>query len=97
MDPNRDHFAAITTPRGSVVSLPFLTQEEAAEVADQFEPPAEPVTPIEAGKETQQCSRCNGAGGWNEEVRTKTGKGGEVVTQKWVNCRPCGGTGRVSK
>jgi hypothetical protein len=78
-----------------VVSLLGLTQEEAEAVANQFEPPAEPATPIEAGKETQQCGRCSGAGGWNEEVRIKTGKGGEVVTQRWVNCRPCGGTGRV--
>ena len=60
---DRDHFAAVTTPRGSVVSIPFLTAEQAADVADQFGPPAEPVAPIEAAKETQQCS---GAGGWNE-------------------------------
>jgi hypothetical protein len=98
MDPNRDHFAAITTLRGSVVSIPFLTEDEAAEVAEQYGPPAEPIAPIEAGKgDTQQCGQCNGMGYWTEMVEMDTPSGGKITTEKRVNCRRCGGTGRVPK
>jgi hypothetical protein len=99
MDPShdRDHFAILTTLRGSVVSLPNLTEDQADAVAAQYGPPAERVPPAEASESTKQCGRCSGAGGWNEPVEVETGSGGKVVTQKWVNCRPCGGTGRVPK
>ena len=99
MDTSRDHFAAITTPAGSVISFPFLTEQEADTVAEQYGPPAEPLPrPDEAAKgETQQCSRCNGAGHWYETVEVETPSGGKVSTQKRVNCRACGGTGRVPK
>lgn len=92
----RDHFATITTPRGSVVHFPFLTEEQAQDIADQYGPTAEPAPQVVVG-EKRTCSRCHGAGGWNENVTVKTPSGGEVVTQKWVNCRPCGGTGQVPK
>lgn len=96
MEP-RDHFAEITTPRGSHVFLQGLTEAEASAVAAQFAEPEvskeESVT--EWAGSTKTCERCQGAGGWNEKVETKTPGGGTVVTQKWVNCRPCRGTGQV--
>jgi hypothetical protein len=97
MDPSHDHYASITTLRGSVVTIPNLTEEQAAGVAARYGPPAERVPPAEASESTKQCGRCSGAGGWNEPVEVETGSGGKVVTQKWVNCRSCGGTGRVPK
>jgi hypothetical protein len=97
MDSSHDHFASITTLRGSVVTIPNLTEEQAAEVAARYGPPVEYTPPAEASDDTQQCDRCDGAGGWNEPVEVETGSGGKVVTQKWVNCRPCGSSGRVPK
>jgi DnaJ-class molecular chaperone len=99
MEPTeRDHFATISTPRGSVVNFPFLTAEQAQDVADQYGPTAQPAPRPEAAKgESQTCGRCQGAGGWYENVTVKTPSGGEVVTQKWVNCRPCRGTGQIAK
>lgn len=96
MEP-RDHFAEITTPRGSKVVLQGLTEAHAATIAAQF---AEPNVGHDEGMtewagNTKTCERCQGAGGWNERVETKTAGGGTVVTQRWVNCRPCGGTGQV--
>lgn len=93
--PTGDHFVSYTTPRGSVVVLPFLTEAQRDAAAAAFR--TEPVQPQQADGERTTCSRCNGAGGWNETVRVKTPSGGEVVTQKWVNCRQCGGTGQVPK
>lgn len=96
MEP-RDHFAEIITPRGSRVFLQNLTEGHAAAIAAQFAEPevsrSESVT--EWAEETKTCERCQGAGGWHENVETKTSGGGTVVTKKWVNCRPCGGTGQV--
>jgi DnaJ-class molecular chaperone len=94
MSPQPEHYAHITTPRGSVVSFTG-TAEQMAAVTDAYGPPAE--APDRAGGDDQKrpCSRCNGAGGWYETVKVPTPSGGEVVTQKWVNCRPCGGTGKV--
>ncbi|MGP3917710.1 hypothetical protein [Nonomuraea sp. 10N515B] len=101
MDPTeRDHFATITTPRGSTVHFPFLTQDEARDIAEQYGPTADPAPKIDAAKEEtpkQLCGQCRGAGGWYEDVKVKTPSGGEVVTRKWVGCRPCGGSGRLPK
>lgn len=85
-----DHFARIVSPRGSVVTIPYLSEEQAADVAAQYGPVAEPVAPSAASEDEGVCGSCNGAGGWFEEVKVKTPSGGEVVTQKWVNCRACG-------
>jgi hypothetical protein len=95
MDSSHDHFASITTLRGSVVTVPFLTEEQASGVAAQYGPPAERVPLAEASDATRQCGRCSGAGGWAENVEVDTPSGGKIATQRWVNCRPCGGTGRV--
>lgn len=99
MDPTeRDHFATITTPSGSVVSMPFLTEQQAADIADQYGPPVQPLPPrTEAANDTQPCRRCDGNGYWYETVEVETPSGGKVTTQKRVNCRPCGGTGQVPK
>jgi len=99
MDPTeRDHFATITTPAGSVVHLPFLTGQEAQAVADQYGPPADPLpTREEAGADKQPCKRCDGNGYWYETVEVDTPSGGKVTTQKRVNCRACGGTGQIPK
>lgn len=100
MDPtDRDHFATITTPRGSVVTMPFLTEQQAATIADQYGPPAEPLPqPVEAATgEKASCRNCGGKGHWYEPVEVDTPSGGKVTTQKKVNCRPCGGTGEVPK
>lgn len=95
MEP-RDHFAELTTPRGSKVVLQGLTEAHAAAVAAQFaEPDANRDAATEWAGKTKTCGRCQGAGGWHENVETKTAGGGTVVTKKWVNCRPCGGTGQV--
>lgn len=70
------------------------TAEQMDAIAQQYGPSSAPVPrPDTAAGRT--CSKCRGAGGWYETVRVKTPSGGEVVTQKWVNCRPCGGTGKV--
>lgn len=90
---DRDHYARITTLRGSVVTIPNLTEQQAQAIADQHGPAERPA--LTADKKKTTCSRCQGAGGWEEEVRTKSSGGSEVVTKKWVNCRPCGGTGQV--
>lgn len=105
-----DNFVSYTTPRrttptgavvgGSTVVLPNLTAEQQAAAVHALERDGqtEAATPQEAAKgETTSCGKCGGAGGWNEPVETKTGGGGTVVTQKWVNCRPCGGSGQVPK
>ena len=96
---DRDHFARIVTPHGSVVEIRNLTEGQAAHIEGQFAGEVDtplPVSPDELA-ETATCGRCQGAGGWNEPVEVTTPSGGKVVTQKWVNCRPCGGTGRVPK
>ena len=93
MEP-RDHFADITTPRGSRVYLSNLTEAQAAAVAAQFAP-EEVQAPAGWMGKTKTCGQCQGAGGWEETVETKTGSGGTVVTKKRVSCRPCGGTGQV--
>ncbi len=100
MTPRRadeDHFAAYTTPLGSTVTLPFLTEQQAAEIAEQMAPSVPPARPDAAAGETTTCGQCQGAGGWHEKVEVKTPSGGTVITQKWVNCRPCGGTGQLPK
>jgi hypothetical protein len=95
MSPQPDHYAEITTPRGSVVSFTG-TADEMNAVADQYGAPSEFPRAGSGGEDQKKpCGKCNGAGGWNETVKVKTPSGGEVVTQKWVNCRPCGGTGKV--
>jgi hypothetical protein len=92
-----DHFVTYTTPRGSTVTLPNLTETQRDAAVAALDPG--PVLTEAAGKpaEKQTCGRCGGAGGWHETVTTKTGSGGTVTTQKWVNCRPCGGSGQVPK
>jgi len=95
MDTSHDHYARVVTPRGSVVHFPNLTEEQAADVAAAYGPPAEHVPLAAASDDTQQCGRCQGAGHWYEDVEVSTPTGGKVVTQKRVNCRACGGTGRV--
>lgn len=80
MEEQRPIDLTLTTPRGSKVSLPGLSpaQADAVEAALRSDTPAV----VEAAK-----------GGWTEKVETKTKGGGTVVTDKWVNCRPCNGTG----
>lgn len=99
MDPTeRDHFATITTPAGSVVNFPFLTAQEADGIAQQYGPPTGPLPPrVEAAKDQQSCGRCDGNGYWYEDVEVETPSGGKVTTQKRVNCRTCGGTGELPK
>ncbi|MEV5411032.1 hypothetical protein AB0K60_19580 [Thermopolyspora sp. NPDC052614] len=89
----RDHFAAITTPRGSVVTLTGLTPDEAAAVASQAASDR-PAVRAE-GEGTTKCDNCGGKGGWLEKVETKTPSGSTVVTERWVQCRPCKGMGTV--
>lgn len=96
MTPDALETVTVTTPRGSTVTFPYLTpQQRDAAVANLTpsgdQPPIEPPGPIAAGV----CGQCNGAGGWNEQRKQKTGSGGEVVINVWVNCRPCGGTGKT--
>lgn len=92
------HTVTVTTPRGSAVVLPFLTAEQRDAAVANLSPglPPEPVEELAAG-ETQTCGRCQGAGGWNEQKEQSTAGGGKVVVAVWVNCRPCGGTGRTPK
>ncbi|TMS00220.1 hypothetical protein [Nonomuraea basaltis] len=99
MDPTEsDHFATITTPAGSVVHFPFLTGQEAGQIAQQYGPPTEPLPPhIEAGKDKQPCGKCGGQGHWYETVEVESPSGSKVTTQKRVNCRTCGGTGSIPK
>lgn len=99
MDPTeRDHFATITTPSGSVVHFPNLTEREAGRVAEQYGPPAEPLPPrTETADDKQPCGRCQGQGYWYEPVEVTSPEGSKVTTQRRVNCRPCGGTGRIPK
>jgi hypothetical protein len=95
----RDHFAQITTPYGSVVTLTGLTKKEAAEVARDAtsdRPVPRSDRPARGDAETRQCTNCQGRGGWMEKVETTTPSGSTVVTQKWVNCRPCKGMGTVT-
>ncbi|MEU8152004.1 hypothetical protein [Nonomuraea sp. NPDC048901] len=95
MEP-RDHFADITTPRGSHVFLQGLTEAQAAAVTAQFAQPDAPEdATVNEWADKKQCDRCQGAGGWHETVETPTAGGGTVVTKKWVNCRPCKGSGEV--
>lgn len=95
MNPQPEHFAQITTPRGSIVHFTGTAQQMNA-IREQYGPVAEPpAAPADAASGNQkQCGQCQGKGGWYETVKVKTPSGGEVVTQKWVNCRPCGGTGK---
>ncbi len=92
--PDRDRHATITTPRGSVVTIPFLTPDEAAQIADAYGPAPDPLPQPATAEDTQPCGQCNGNGHWYENVEVTTPSGGKVVTQKRVNCRACGGTGR---
>ncbi|MGW4663162.1 hypothetical protein [Streptosporangium sandarakinum] len=86
---------SVTTPRGSTVVLPYLTAEQRdATVAALTEPGDHPPVPHPGPIAAGACSRCGGAGGWNEQKKQKTGSGGEVVVNVWVRCRPCGGTGQ---
>lgn len=96
MEP-RDHFAEITTPRGSRVFLQGLTEAQAAIIAAQFaEPEAQQDSAVtEWAGEKKRCDNCQGAGRWEETVETKTAGGGTVVTKRWVTCRPCRGSGEV--
>jgi ribosomal protein L34E len=88
-----DHFAQITTPRGSVAILHGLTEQEAATVARA----ATSDRPVERaqGEGTTQCGNCAGKGGWMEKVETKTPSGTTVITERWVPCRPCKGMGTL--
>lgn len=99
MDPtDRDHFATITTPSGSVVHFPFLAGQEADGIAQQYGPPTEPLPPrVEAGGDKQPCGKCGGQGYWYENVEVTSPEGSKVTTQKRVNCRTCGGTGKIPK
>jgi hypothetical protein len=98
MDTERDHFASITTPSGSVVTFPFLTGPQADDIAHQYGPPAEPIPrPDAAAAEEQDCRKCDGQGYWYETVTVTSPEGSKVITQKRVNCRPCGGTGKIPK
>lgn len=80
----------LTTPRGSKVSLPGLSPAQADAVEAALRSDTSAV--VEAAK-GDPCDSCGGKGGWTEKVETKTKGGGTVVTDKWVNCRPCNGTG----
>ncbi|MET8985782.1 hypothetical protein ABZW49_10075 [Nonomuraea wenchangensis] len=95
---DRDHFATLTTPSGSVVHFPNLTGPQADGIAEQYGPPAEPL-PLrtESAGDVQQCKRCQGQGYWYETVEVTSPEGSKVTTQKRVNCRPCGGTGQIPK
>ncbi|MFF0867611.1 hypothetical protein ACFYUV_38020 [Nonomuraea sp. NPDC003560] len=98
LDPERDRFASIITPAGSVVTLPFLTEQQAQGVAAQYGPLAESLPRhVQGAAEEKDCSRCQGQGSWEETVEVKTPSGGTVTTRRRVNCRPCGGTGKVPK
>jgi DnaJ-class molecular chaperone len=90
----RDHFASITTPGGSVVTLHGLTSDEAAAVAREAASDRPAVGRAE-GEGTKQCTNCAGKGGWTEKVETTTPSGATVVTERWVSCRPCKGMGTV--
>ncbi|MGW4426589.1 hypothetical protein [Streptosporangium sp. NPDC004631] len=81
-----------TTPAGSVVSLPFLTPEQRDAAVENLSP--DHSGGPEAAEKGATCTQCQGAGGWNERREQKTSKGGTVVVTVWVNCRPCGGTGK---
>jgi len=91
-----DHFVSYETSRGSTVVLTGLTEAQRDEAAAALTPDPPAVRPVTAAG-TKACGQCSGAGGWYESVTVKTGSGGTVTTQKWVNCRPCGGSGQVSK
>lgn len=93
--PDADYHVTYTTPRGSTVVLPFLTKEQRDAAVESLS--GGDVTPPEFAGETKTCGQCSGAGGWYETVTVKTPSGGTITTQKWVNCRPCGGTGQVPK
>lgn len=42
--------------------------------------------------EGQTCTRCNGAGGWNNKTLNR---GGDVISEEWVKCSVCSGTGSI--
>jgi hypothetical protein len=95
MTPDAVETVSVTTPRGSTVTFPFLTPGQREQTVVDLtpigdSPPIAPPGPVTAGA----CGNCHGAGGWNEQRKQKTGSGGEVVINVWVNCRPCGGTGK---
>lgn len=93
---SRDHFAAITTPYGSVVTLTGLTEQEAGTIARDAasdRPVARPERASDGG--TRLCTNCQGKGGWMERVETQSAGGSTVVTEKWVRCRLCKGNGAV--
>lgn len=97
MTPDPLETVSYTTLRGSVVTLPFLTVEQRdAAVENLSAPPVEPLTLPEAA-ETKACGQCQGNGGWTEQQEQTSANGSVVIVPVWVNCRPCGGTGKVPK
>ncbi len=89
-----DYFVTYTTPRGSVITLPFLSEQQKNAVVAALHPgPARELTT----RDNETCNQCQGAGGWHEVVEFKTSSGATVTTRKWVNCRRCGGTGQTPK
>ncbi|MEU4410787.1 hypothetical protein AB0F88_40305 [Streptosporangium sp. NPDC023963] len=91
MTPDGLETITYTTPRGSKVTLPFLTVEQRDAAVENLSPAPLPPESVTAGKET--CSNCGGAGGYNEKKEQKTASGGTVVVEVWVSCRPCKGSG----
>lgn len=89
-----DHFVTYTTPRGSVITVPFLTEQQRNAVIAALHPGPEGGL---TGVDSETCNRCQGVGGWHEVVEFKTSTGATVVTRKWVNCHQCGGTGETPK
>jgi hypothetical protein len=89
----RNHFAAITTPFGSVVTVTGLTAREAQAIARKAaSEPYRRVKPAE-GEEVEECPHCDGQGGELVKVSTRTVRGSAIVTDKWVSCKPCAGRG----
>ncbi|MFI0424689.1 hypothetical protein [Spongiactinospora sp. 9N601] len=97
MPPQEDgHFAEIITPGGSHVVMYGITAAHAADVAARHAPEERGPDPTpQVAAEPTPCTNCQGAGGWFEEVITKTPSGGTVITKKWIACRPCKSTGQI--
>jgi len=87
----RDYFAQITTPYGSVVALTRLTRQEAAAIARVAVSDRPVVDRTE--DEDRECPSCGGRGGRLEKIGTRAPGRSIVITDRWVNCRPCAGTG----
>ncbi|WP_326828664.1 hypothetical protein OIE13_22215 [Streptosporangium sp. NBC_01810] len=92
MTPDGLETVTYITPRGSKVTLPFLTVEQRDAAVENLSPAAPPPEPVTAAK-GDTCSNCAGAGGYNEQREQKTAGGGTVVVEVWVSCRPCKGNG----